>query len=196
MRTYFKGACMKNTLVAFTLLSLSTIAAIPACAQTVKPGLWEIQNSMGKGWGKAMAGIEANNKKMMAAMSAEARKEMAAVEAENAGRTRYTDDHIIVKACITKEQVANISKMLPPPQGNCTEQRSPMIAGVMKIDHKCTNPASTGSTTLRLRGDTGFDMEGTSSMTVQGQRHTTNGTTSGKWLGANCGKIEPDTDED
>lgn len=186
---------MKHTFVAVTLLSLSALGAVPASAQTLKPGLWEMHTSLGKGFGKAFADLEANNKKMRAAMSAEARKEMEASEADRATHTRYTDDHIISKVCVTKAQVAQFRKKMSP-EGNCTEQASPMVAGVLKTNFKCTDPASTGSITLRLRGETGFDMETTSTMTVQGQRHTTNGTLSGKWLGANCGSIEPDTDDE
>lgn len=191
---------MKHTLVAVTLLSLSTIAAIPACAQTIKPGLWEMQSSLGKGWGKAMAGIQENNKKMMAGMSAESRKEMEAYEAEQKTHTRYTDDHVIMKMCVTKEQaakfqMANLRDKMKP-DGKCTEKISPTVGGVTKFDHKCTNPASTGITTLRLRGDTGFDVEMTSTTSVQGERHTMNGTMNARWLGANCGNVEPDTDEE
>lgn len=187
---------MKITVIAATLLSLSSLAATPAGAQTVRPGLWEMQSSLGKGYGKSLAGVVANNKKMMADMPAEARKELEAIEAENAGQVRYTDDHVITKSCLTKEQAARVDRMWTGKGNNCKEQHSPLVGGVMKISFSCTNPASTGSGTLRFRGDTGFDMEMSATTTMKGQPFVTKATASGKWLGANCGKIAPDTDED
>lgn len=186
---------MKQRSTVITLLSAAAMLALPAAAQTMRAGLWETHTSLGKGWGKALAGIEANNIKMAGEMSAEARKEMEESAAENAKHTRYTDDHVITKSCFTKEQVERISKKLMPNDG-CTEQRSPMMAGVIKSTYTCTNPPSVGSSTLRMRGDTGFEMEMTSTMTVNRERHTTTGTVSGKWLGAHCGQIKPDSDED
>jgi transketolase len=182
---------MKKFFVAVTLLSMSTIAATTASAQSVKPGLWEVKSSMGKGFGKGMAAIAANNKKMMAGMSAETRKEMEALQPP----IRYTDDDVITKACLTKEQASKLDKMWPQ-KGNCKEQRSPLVGGVMTVNVSCTDPQSTGKGTIRFQGDTGFDMNMTSTTTMQGKAYEMKGTTSGKWLGADCGTIEPSTGED
>jgi hypothetical protein len=182
---------MKTLIVAVTLLSLSTIAATSASAQTVKPGLWEVKTSLGKGFGKGMAAVAANNKKMMAGMSAEERKEMEALE----GPIRYTDDDVITKDCLTKEQATKIEKIWQH-EGNCKEQRSPLVGGVMTVNVSCTDPQSTGKGTIRFQGDTGFDMKMTSTTTVQGKSFDMKGTTSGKWLGADCGSIKPGTEED
>jgi hypothetical protein len=186
---------MKTSLIAVPLLSMFAVAAAPASAQAIKPGLWEVKSSLGKGYGKSLAAVAANNKKMIAEMSPATRKEMEAIEAENADEVQYTDDHVITKSCITKEQASKLDKVWGK-QDNCNYQNSPLVGGVMKMTFSCTDSKSTGTGTLRLRGDTGFDMEMTSSGSVQGKRFDMKATASGKWLGANCGKIEPDTDEE
>lgn len=183
---------MKTRLIATTLMTFAAALAAPsASAQSVRPGLWEIKTSgQGGPGGKAMAAQMAQMKKDVAAMPAPQRKQMeAAMAAQDLHEVRYTDDGMIMKHCISRED-ASMDKLLVK-NGTCTTQRSPMIGGVVKMNSSCTTPPMTGNGSVRFHGDTGYTMEMTMTTKFMGQSHTSKVNTSGKWLSSNCGKIKP-----
>ncbi|QYF93837.1 DUF3617 domain-containing protein [Massilia sp. PAMC28688] len=183
---------MKTTLIAATLFSAALCAA-QASAQTLRPGLWEIRSSTpgGAGSGKAMAEHMARMKKEIAAMPAAQRQQMeAALAGQAASALQFTDDGMIMKHCITPDDVAAMDKLIIK-EGGCTTQRSPMIGGVVKMNMSCTTPPSTGNGTIRFSGDTAYTMEMTMNTRFQGQNHTAKVSSSGKWLASSCGKVKP-----
>lgn len=184
---------MKTQLIATTLFALTAMAAGPATAQYMKPGLWQFTTTTpGKGDGTdPMAAYVANMKKEMATMDPAARKEVEAMLADLAARdTKFTRDGLETRACISKDEVQSLDKLMGK-DGNCTTQRSPLVAGQIKLNVSCTNPPSTGSAVIRFQGDTGYSMESTMTGNFNGQRMTQKVTSTGKWLSSNCGKVKP-----
>lgn len=184
---------MKNKLIATTLLALAAAGVLPASAQSVKPGLWEVKMSGqgATGNNKAMAEQMARMKEQLAKMPAAQRQQMeAALAAHSANDIRFTDDGIAMKHCLTKDQAADYSKLIMR-QGDCTFQRTPTVAGVSKFSMSCTTPPTTGSGTVRFQGDTAYTLDMTTTTTIEGQSHTSQVGSTGKWLGANCGSIKP-----
>lgn len=186
---------MKTQLIATTLFTFAAMAAGPAAAQYMKPGLWQFHTTTpGKGNGTgAMAAYVANMKKEMASMSPEARKQVEAMLADMAARDMgFTANGFQTKVCITREEVQNLDKLVSR-NGNCTTQRSPLVGGQLKLNMSCTNPPSTGSAVITFQGDTAYTMESTMTANMGGQRSTYRTTATGKWLSSNCGKVKPDT---
>jgi len=184
---------VKTKLIATTLLTLAAAVALPASAQALKPGLWEVKMSGqgDTGNNKAMAEQMARMKEQLAKMPAAQRQQMeAALAAHSANDIRFTDDGIAMKHCLTKDQAADYSKLIMR-QGDCTVQRTPTVAGVSKFSMTCTTPPTTGSGTVRFQGDTAYTLDMTTTMKIEGQGHTNQVASSGKWLGANCGNIKP-----
>ena len=121
---------MKTTLIATAVLTTSAFAAGDALAQSIKPGLWEIRTTQGEpGSGKALAAQMAKMRKDIAAMPAAQRKQMeAALAANDANEVRFTDDGMTLKHCVSKEEAADMGKMVIK-DANCTTQRTPMAGG-------------------------------------------------------------------
>lgn len=184
---------MKTQLIATTLFTLAAMAAGPAAAQYMKPGLWQFQTTTPGTGNGTMAAYLANMKKEMANMSPEARKQMEAVLSQMAARDMgITADGFHTKVCITKEEVQDLDNLVGK-HGNCTTQRSPLVGGQLKMNMSCTNPPATGSAVVKFQGDTGYTMEATMTGNMGGQPATYITTTTGKWLASDCGKVKPAT---
>lgn len=180
--------------IAITVLTLATLAALPASAQSIKPGLWEVKSSApltADGKPRVTPEQMALAKDLLAAMPPAQRQQMEAAMAQaGAGDVQLTGDGMSLKQCITKEQAADYSSLIVR-EGNCTVQRSPLVAGTAKFTMSCTNPAASGSGTVRFQGDTAYALDMTATTNVNGQNLTNRVAATGKWLGADCGAIKP-----
>ncbi|MFL6660072.1 MAG: DUF3617 domain-containing protein [Massilia sp.] len=179
---------MNIRLTALTLLSLA--AALPASAQSMRPGLWEITNQMSSGDNKMQEQM-AMMQKQMANMPPEQRKMMEDMMSKHGTSMPVMDkDGMHIKACLTKEMVAQ-NEIPVQHHGNCTHTRSPVVGGSMKFSFVCTNPESSGQGTASFSSDTAYKMNVDVTTKVQGQTRQTAMASSAKWLSGDCGNIKP-----
>lgn len=169
----------------YAAIVLGGALALPSSAQQIKPGLWEISHqSSGNGEvGAAMADMQ----KQMATMPPDQRKMMEQMMARH-GVQMGANGAMRTKMCITPEMAKNNEVMMQQ-QGDCTHSRSPAAGGKMKFSFNCKNPRTSGEGEVAFSGDTSYQMNmrvvsgpKNETMTMQG---------SGKWLGADCGKVKP-----
>jgi hypothetical protein len=189
---------MNFRLTVLTLLSLSAVA-VPASSQVLRPGLWEVNNKMANSDDPRMQQMAAAQKHDMdamrdqlAKMPAEQRKAMEGMMAKLGNGSPLAKDGMTMKLCVTPEMAAN-NTLHEQVRDGCTNKRSPVIGGVMKISYVCAKPASTGEGTVTLSGDTGYTMDMTMHITEGGRNQTTSMSSRGKWLDANCGDVKPPT---
>jgi hypothetical protein len=173
-----------------TLLGLLILTALPAMAQTTKPGLWEMTNKMQSSSGemeKAMANME----KQMASMPPEQRKQMQDMLAKQ-GMSMGTaaGGGMSMKMCITKE-MADRNELPQQQQGDCKTTQSPRSGNTMKISYVCTQPPSSGEGVITFNGDTAYTMKMNTTTTVKGKTEKMTMDAAGKWLSADCGNIKP-----
>lgn len=181
---------MPFRLTAAALVVTSAIIALPACAQNMKPGLWEINNKIGAE-NSALAQQMAQAQKEMAAMPAEQRKMMEEMMAKHGtAMPTMKDGGMVMKVCMSKEMVAQ-GEIPVQQQGNCTHTRTPVVGGAMKMSFTCTKPDSSGEGEIRFKGDTGYHMKMSMTHTVKGKQEKMGMDATGTWLGADCGKIKP-----
>jgi hypothetical protein len=76
-------------------------------------------------------------------------------------------------------------------RGNCTEKRSPIINGRMKMSYTCTKPASHGEGEVVFTGDSAFRMKMNATATEQGRTEKMSIESDARWLAADCGNIRP-----
>lgn len=173
------------------LLLAGLAAAGAAHAQTMKPGLWELKQT--PQLDPARQAQMAQAQKAMDGMPPERRQMIEQMMARNGVNVSMAGGAITLKTCITKEQAER--NMAPVQQhGNCTQdvKRS---SSVIQTHFVCTDPASEGDATVTLRGNEGF----TNDVTVRRQRDgkteviKVNG--EGRWLGADCGNVQPMTSQ-
>jgi hypothetical protein len=159
--------------------------ALPAGAQTMKPGLWEISN---KASGGQMDQALAEMQKHLAQMSPEQRQQVAAAMASRGMRMAPdASGGMNVQVCMTREMVER--NEVPTRQG-CTSTQQKKNGNTIHVAFACQNPPSSGE------GDVSFTPESytshmTMQTTVQGRSETMVMDATGKWLGADCGSVKP-----
>ena len=177
-----------------TILLIAAAAALPAAAQTMKPGLWETASKIESGNGE-MASAMAQIQKQMAAMPPEQRKVVAEMMAKHGAGTQMPtmnpDGSIVTKVCMTKDMIARSQLLSQQQNGSCTHKNSPIVGGVMTMSFSCTNPSSSGDARFVFQGDTGYRMTMNAKGVRNGKDETMTVDTSGKWLGADCGSVRP-----
>lgn len=176
---------------AFTIITLAATTALPCAAQTMRPGLWQINNKV-TSQNSQLAQQMSAMQKQLASMPPEQRKMMEEMLNKQAGVNLPTmqDGGMLVKVCVTKEMVAQ--NQLPVQQtGNCTHQRTPMVGKQMKMSFTCTNPESSGEGTATFVSETAYNMTMNMSANMNGKKETTSMAARGIWLGADCGNIKP-----
>lgn len=155
--------------------------------QGIKPGLWEFKQT--PQLDKAQQSQMAQAQKAMESMPAEQRKMMEQMMAQRGVSVNMAGGVITLKTCVTKEQAErNLAPMSQ--QGNCT-QESKRSGSVIQTHFVCTDPASEGDATVTLRGSEGFTNDVTLRQQRQGKTETTKVSGEGRWLGADCGAVQP-----
>lgn len=170
----------------YAVLLLAALAS-SAQAQTMKPGLWEFKQTPQLDPARKAQMDQAQ--KAMENMPPEQRQMLEKMMAQKGVSVSMAGGVISVKACITPEQAAR--NMAPVGQhGNCTQdvQRS---GNVIQTHFVCTDPASEGDATVTLRGDDGFTNDVTIRHQRNGKTETTKVSGEGRWLGADCGSVQP-----
>lgn len=156
-------------------------------AQTMKPGLWEFKQT--PQLDPARQAQMAQMQKAREGMPPEQRKMMEQMMAQRGISMDMAGGVITVKTCVTKEQAErNFAPVTQ--QGNCT-QESKRSGNTIQTHFVCTDPASEGDATITLRGNEGFTNDVTVRHQRQGKTETTKVSGEGRWLGADCGNVQP-----
>lgn len=173
------------------LLSLGLMALLSsvAHAQSTKPGLWEINQKVGVNpeMDKAMAEMQ----QQLASMPPAQRKQMEQMMAAQ-GVKLGQGGGMSVQVCVTPEMAAQ-QEVPVQKEGDCTTKVQSRSGNTMKVAFSCKNPPSSGEGTYVFRGDTGYDMKMLVKTTEGGKPVTTTMEGTGRWLGADCGKVKPIT---
>jgi hypothetical protein len=169
------------------LLALSVLACA-ASAQSIRPGLWEIEHttSGNSEVDQAMAQM----RQQLANMPPEQRKMMEQMMAAQGVKVAPGSGGMAVQVCITPEMAAR-QELPVQTQGSCTHKIDSRSGNTMKISYSCTNPPSSGQGTYTFRGDTGYDMDMTVHTQDRNRPTTMNLKGKGRWLAADCGNVKP-----
>ena len=175
-------------LCALAVLAAATFTA-GASAQNLKPGLWEITNSMKSSSGE-MEKAQAQAQQQMKNMPPEQRKMMEEAMAKHgmkmgAGGPGGTS----VRMCMTKEMVER--NEIPAQKGDCKTTRQQRSGNTIKMAYTCTNPPSSGEGEYTVVSPEAYTTRMTMHSTSQGKPETINMNGSGKWIATDCGSIKP-----
>jgi hypothetical protein len=175
--------------IAFLLASAAlAVACLPAGAQQLKPGLWEISNKM-KGnaeMDKAMADMQAQ----MASMPPEQRKQMEAMMAQRGVRMAApaAGGGMTMQMCMTREMVERNDV---PMQEGCTMTKQQRTGNTMKMAYTCSKPPSSGEGEFTFMGGEAYKSHMVINSNAKGKPETMEMDGTGKWLGADCGSVKP-----
>lgn len=167
------------------VLTLAILAAAQACAQNIRPGLWELTSKVKTGNARQDEAMSAALAQL-AAMPPAQRAQMEAMMAQNGVSMPKagSDGSITLRACVTPEMASR--RELPMNQkGKCSTRQEP-VAGGMNVSYTCTDPASSGSGQIRFNGDQAYTMTmNVTTSTGVGPRSATV-ESSGRWVSATC----------
>ncbi|MCL2021573.1 MAG: DUF3617 domain-containing protein [Betaproteobacteria bacterium] len=162
----------------YKVLGIASVAlfAVTVFAEDIKPGLWEMNVQV--------PGMSAMQQQMASLPPAE-RKQMEEAMAKQG--VKIGDGGMVVKACVTPE-MAKRSAVPIQQQGNCTTTTSPRVGNTIKVASVCrTDPPVSVEGEVTFQGNTAYIVK--TRTTTGGQ--TIDSQASGRWLGADCGNIEP-----
>jgi hypothetical protein len=167
--------------------ALGCALALPAGAQDMKPGLWELNNKVGSADGQMNAAM-AEMQKQLASMPPEQRQAMQQMMERN-GMQIGAGGALTTRMCMTKEMIQR--KEFPVQEGDCKQKVTPLSAKRMKVVFSCTNPPASGEGEMTLDSDTSYHAKMHIKGTDGGRQQTMDMDVTGKWLGADCGKLRP-----
>lgn len=187
MRTYFWGILMTKLHRVLVIVAL-TGATWGAAAQTMKPGLWEINNKMSSSSGE-MEKAMAEAQKQLASMPADQRKMMEDMMAKQGVGMGKSAGSTAVRLCMTKEMVER--NEVATQQGDCKQTTAPRAGNTMKFSFVCTQPPSNGEGQVVFVSPEAYTMKMTLNSTAMGKAEKMNMDASGKFVSAECGNIKP-----
>ena len=171
----------------FPVLLLIASLAGAAHAQQMKPGLWEFKQT--PQLDPARQAQMAQAQKAMESMPPEQRQMIEKMMAQKGVNVSMAGGALTIKTCVTKEQAER--NMAPVNhQGNCTQEIK-RSGNTIQTHFVCTDPASEGDAIVTLRGNEGFTNDVTIRHQRQGKTETTKVSGEGRWLGADCGDVQP-----
>jgi hypothetical protein len=177
------------TLRLATLLALALAGAVPAQAQNLRPGLWELGNTMQSSSG-AMEKAMAEAQKQMAALPAEQRKMMQDMMAkQGVAMGAGGPGAMAVKVCMTAEMLARNEVVTQ--QGDCKSQHAPRAGNTMKFAFTCTQPPSRGDGEVTFESPQAYRSHMNVTTSAGGKPEQFTVRSNGKWLSDDCGTIKP-----
>jgi hypothetical protein len=168
-----------------TAMTILCCAALPAFAQPLKPGLWELSNRIASASPETMA-VMAAAQQQMANMAPEQRKAMEQMMARHGVSMNLGEDGgVKLTYCMTPEMAEK--QELPSGQpGQCSTTRTPVPGGV-NVTFNCTRPPSNGSGQVIFNGDTAYSMRMNVNSSAHGKPQSMLVEGSGRWISADCG---------
>jgi hypothetical protein len=166
------------------------VFACAAGAQSLKPGLWEINQKM------QMSGAQgdrmAQMQQQMANMPPEQRKmmeEMMAKQGVKMGQGGPGGGGMSIQMCMTKEMAEH--NEVQAQRGDCKTTQQSRSGSTMKMAFTCTNPPSSGEGEVTFASPESYHMKMMVNTQVEGKPQKMNMDATGKWLGSDCGNIKP-----
>lgn len=174
-------------LVPSLILAVLTTAAL--AQGKLKPGLWEVQQRMAGG--AQMDTAMAQMRERLASMPPDQRKMVEEMMAKQ-GVGMAPGGGSAIRVCISKE-MAERGDMPTQQRGDCKTTITDRSASGMKMSFTCTNPQASGEGQFQFQGDSAYTMNMTvnSARGAQGRPETMTIQSQGRWVGADCGGLQP-----
>lgn len=170
-----------------SLAAACAVASMPVTAQTLKPGLWDME-ARPQGDPEMDQRI-AKMRKDIEALPPEQRKQAEAMMAAHGmqiasgpgGSSR-------MQICLTPEMVARNQLYIPRSDCESKQQRS---GSKVHLTYTCTRPRSSGDVQITVNSAESYVLHADMTDELEGKpkKSTIDGT--GKWLSADCGQVKP-----
>lgn len=170
------------------------LITLPATAQTMKPGLWEITNKMGGSGdqGAKMAAAMEQMQKQMASMSPEQRKQMEKMMAQQGVNMQpgAPGGGMSTRICITREMAAR-NEAPAQNQGDCKQEQMQKSGNTTRFKFTCSKPPSSGEGEVTVHSPESYSMKMKMSRDVKGKPEQMTMDAQGKFVSSDCGSVKP-----
>jgi hypothetical protein len=180
---------MKIRPTSLAMIACAAVLALPAAAQDMKPGLWEMSSKVSSPDSEVQAAMSAVQSHL-ASMSPEQRKGMQQMLERNGVQMDLGDGGAVrTRACMTRKMIQR--REFPLQEGNCTQKVTPVSGKRMNVVFSCSKPATAGEGELIVDSDTSYRANMHIRGTEGGNRQEVDVNGTGRWLGADCGGLRP-----
>lgn len=178
---------MKRTLTTAAVLLGTALLPLSAAAQKSEPGLWEYRIALKSGSGR-MEGAMAQMQQELAKMPPEQRKMMEQMMAsQGMGMAGGANT---VRLCISKEQAARDE--MPTGDDKCRQTSLTRSGNALRFAFVCEgNPPTKGEGSFTFQGGRAFSGQTVVDTVVEGKPERIESQIQARWLGADCGGIQP-----
>lgn len=169
---------MRKTTISIVMFSLLGSSAAAGAAETIKPGLWEVN-------------VKSDAMKNMPKIPPEQMKKMREM---GINIPQMQDGGMVSKVCISREMAErDEAPELNQKESGCQSRNYQRSGNTYSMDIVCDGPAMKG--TGKIKGsysgkehfNSSYDFKGT----AHGQPVNHHQESSGKWLAADCGSVKP-----
>lgn len=186
--TVFPEGTFSMRIASIAFAAAAAALCLPAAAQSIKPGLWEMTTKMGGN--PQMEQAMAEMQKQLASMPPGQRKQMEEMMAKQGVKMGAgAGGGMSAQVCITKEMAER--QEMPMNQAGCKITSQSKSGNVTKMAYACTNPPSSGEGTYTYHSAEAFSSKMVVKTAAQGRTETMTMDGTGKWLKADCGSVKP-----
>lgn len=171
---------------ALLLLALAS-SATGLMAHTLKPGLWEINNTVSSNSG-AVNQLLSQAPGLIAGLPAEQRSKLENLMARQ-GVTLGTGGAMTAKICMTQAMVDR--NELPAQAGNCQSSPAPRTGNTLQFSFTCSKPVASGQGQITILSPESYTVKTTVNSSAGGQAATVNTDGTARFVAASCGNIRP-----
>lgn len=175
-----------------TTLSLALLALVSSAAQaqSMRPGLWQVEHRLAGN--PEMEAAMAEARKQLAAMPPEQRKMMEDMMARQGASMSMSgaDGGVNVKVCMTQDMVER-AELPRQTEGECTHEVTSRSDTALSMRFACKNPESSGEGHYRFTSDTSYEMRMDIRSMHKGKPQSTTLQGRATWLGSDCGPLKP-----
>lgn len=186
----FRSPLSRLSRLSLLAVPISLLASPAAWAQAgamkMSPGLWEHTATLKSQSGKMEKAMK-EMQQALASMPPEQRRQMEAMMGQQG--LSVGPQGTSFKVCLSKEDAER--DQLPPPQDGCS-QTARRSGNVWNISFKCPGPPpSSGQGTVTMLSATAYSGVIQVATEVDGKPEQMQMSSTGKWLGAQCGSVKP-----
>ena len=172
------------------VVALLVSTALPAAAQKMAPGLWEV--SMQMPGGPDMGAMMGQMKEQLAGMPPEQRKQMEAMLAQRgvAAMPAAGGQPGATRMCISKAMAERGD--MPDPEGRCRQESLEKRGNKVNFKFTCSgDPPSSGTGEYVFSGDKAYTGKMLVTTVRAGKPESMEMQLSGRFVGADCGDVKP-----
>lgn len=179
---------MKHRLALLAMLACGGAATLPALAQDLKPGLWEMSSTISSADPQVQSALAAVQQHL-ANMSPEQRGGLERMMRQNGVQADLGQNgNLRTRVCMTREMIER--KEFPVQQGDCRQTYTRLAADKGRIAFTCSKPRISGAGEITMASDTSYQAHVHVDSQESGKQ-SLDTDVNGRWLAADCGTLRP-----